>query len=151
MWIQTGVTVRKWQNLVLISVTLTFNLWPWLFAWASLLLMIITSDMKISRWYDDGNILKKVWQTDRRTDRQTDLTIHRAAWSQLKKILLGIDHSIKQTLLLAPETTMPNKSLYQDLTYTELSACDIWDGVDKLCLLPCCYKSSDNKPKVNLN
>ena len=44
--------------------------------------------MKISWWYNDGNIVKKVWQTDgqkdRRTDRQTDWTIHRAAWSQLK-------------------------------------------------------------------
>ena len=33
---------------------------------------------------DDGNIVKKVWQTDRRTDRRTENTIHRAAWSQLK-------------------------------------------------------------------
>ena len=42
----------------------------------------------MSWWYDDGNIVKKVWQTDRRTDGQTDRrtenTIHRAAWSQLK-------------------------------------------------------------------
>ena len=27
---------------------------------------------------------KKVWQTDRQTDRRTENTIHRAAWSQLK-------------------------------------------------------------------
>ena len=40
--------------------------------------------LKISWWYDDGNIVKKVWRTDRRRDRQTENTIHRAAWSQLK-------------------------------------------------------------------
>ena len=39
----------------LTSVTLTFDLWPWPFA------------VIISWWYDGGNILKKVWQTDRRT------------------------------------------------------------------------------------
>ena len=41
--------------------------------------------MKISWWYDDGNIVKKVWQTDRQTDGQTENTICRAAWSQLKR------------------------------------------------------------------
>ena len=48
----------------------------------------------MSWWYDDGNIVKKVWrtdgrtdgQTDRRTDGQTENTICRAAWSQLKTI-----------------------------------------------------------------
>ena len=29
MWIQTGVTARKRQSLVMISVTLAFDLWPW--------------------------------------------------------------------------------------------------------------------------
>ena len=37
--------------------------------------------MKMAWWYDDGNIVKKVWQMDRRTEN----TIHRAAWSQQKK------------------------------------------------------------------
>ena len=46
--------------------------------------------LQISWWYDNGNIVQKVWQTDRqtetdrRTDGQKDWTIHRAAWSQLK-------------------------------------------------------------------
>ena len=31
-------------------------------------------------------MVKKVWQTDRRTDRQTENTICRAAWSQLKML-----------------------------------------------------------------
>ena len=79
MWIQTGVRVRKRLSWVLTFVTLTFDLWPWPFAWTSLLTMVITS-----WWYDDGNMVKKVWQTDRQTDRQTENTICRAAWSQLK-------------------------------------------------------------------
>ena len=46
--------------------------------------------LKMSWWYDDGNIVKNVWQTDRRTEN----SIHRAAWSQLKTddILLKIMH-----------------------------------------------------------
>ena len=44
--------------------------------------------LKISWWYDGGNIVKKVWQTDRQTDRRTENTIHWAAWSQLKTIIL---------------------------------------------------------------
>ena len=70
IWIQTGVTVRKWLSWVLTSVTLTFDLWPWPFAWTSLLSLVITQ--KISWWYDHGNIVKKVWQADRRTDGRTD-------------------------------------------------------------------------------
>ena len=33
MWIQTGVTVRKRLSWVVTSLTLTFELWPWPFAW----------------------------------------------------------------------------------------------------------------------
>ena len=98
MWIQTGVRVRKRLSWVLTSVTLTFDLWPWPFAWTSLLTMVIAPEnFMMIRWWehgekcvtdgrtdDDGNIVKKVWQTDRRKDEQTDWTIHRAAWSQLK-------------------------------------------------------------------
>ena len=88
MWIQTGVTVRKRLSWVLTSVTLTFDLWPWPFAWTSLLSLVITPEnFMMIRWWQ---IVKKVWQTDRRTDRQTDRrtekTIHRAAWSQLKML-----------------------------------------------------------------
>ena len=82
MWIQTGATVRKRLSWDVTSVTLTFDLWPWPFAWTSRLPLVIT--LKISWWYDDGNIVKKVWRTDRQTDGRTDWTIHRAAWSQLK-------------------------------------------------------------------
>ena len=91
MWIQTGVRVRKRLSWVLTSVTLTFDLWPWPFAWTSLLTMVII----ISWWYDDGNVVKKVWQTDRRTDGRTDWTSHIAAWSQLKSL-----RSLKAILLI---------------------------------------------------
>ena len=49
MWIQTRVTVWKRLSWVLTSVTLTFDLWPWPFAW--------TTDR----------------QTDRRTDGQKEV------------------------------------------------------------------------------
>ena len=59
MWIQTEVRVRKRLSWVLTSVTLIFDLWPWPFAWTSLLTIVIV-------------MVKKVWRTDRRTDGQTD-------------------------------------------------------------------------------
>ena len=77
MWIQTGVTVRKPLRWVVTSVTLTFHLWPWPFAWTSLLSLVITPEnFMMIRWLEHSQ--KGV------TDRQTDWTIHRAAWSQLK-------------------------------------------------------------------
>ena len=91
MWIQTGVTVRKRLSWVVISVTLTFDLWPWPFAWTSLLTMVITPEnFMMIRWWEHGE--KGVTdrqtdgQTDRRTDGRTENTICRAAWSQLKNV-----------------------------------------------------------------
>ena len=91
MWIQTGVTVRKRLSWVLTSVTLTFDLWPWPFAWTSLLSLVITPEnFMMIRWWEHSQKGVTDRQTDRRTDRQTDRqtekTIHRAAWSQLKTI-----------------------------------------------------------------
>ena len=85
MWIQTGVRVRKRLSWVLTFVTLTFDLWPWPFAWTSLLTMVITPEnfMKIP-WWEHGE--KGV--TDGQTDRRTDWTSHIAAWSQLKTLEL---------------------------------------------------------------
>ena len=90
MWIQTGVRVRKRLSWVLTSVTLTFDLWPWPFAWTSLLTMVITPEnFMMIRWWEHGE--KGVTdrrtdrQTDRRTDGRTENTICRAAWSQLKR------------------------------------------------------------------
>ena len=65
MWIQTGVTVRKRLNGVMTSVTLTFDLWPWPFAWTSLLLLVITlENLMIIWWWEHSQ--KGV--TDRRTN-----------------------------------------------------------------------------------
>ena len=83
MWIQSWVRVRKRLSWVLTSVTLTFDLWPWPFAWTSLLTMVITPEnFMMIRWWEHGE--KGV--TDRQTDRRTENTICRAAWSQLKII-----------------------------------------------------------------
>ena len=45
IWIQTGVTVRKRLNWFLTFVTLTFDLWPWTFAWISLLSLVIIHEI----------------------------------------------------------------------------------------------------------
>ena len=53
--LQTGVTVRKrklGQKLVLTSVTLTFEIWPWPIAWTSLLSIAITLDNFMVRWQE---------------------------------------------------------------------------------------------------
>ena len=51
MWIQTGVIVRKRRSGVMTSVTLTFALWPWPFAWTSLpSMVIITENFTMIRW-----------------------------------------------------------------------------------------------------
>ena len=50
--------------------TLTFDLWPWPFAWTSLLSLVITpANFMMIRWWEHGE--KGV--TDGQTDRQTDL------------------------------------------------------------------------------
>ena len=83
MWIQTWVTVRKRLSWFVISVTLTFDLWPWPFAWTLLLSLVITpEDFMMIRWWEHSQ--KGV--TDGQTDGQTENTICRAAWSQLKAI-----------------------------------------------------------------
>ena len=83
MWIQTGVTVRKRLNWVVTSVTLTFDLWHWPFAWTSLLSLVITPESFVMiRWCEQKGVTDR--QTDGQTDGRTENTIHRAAWSQLK-------------------------------------------------------------------
>ena len=65
MWIQTGVTVRKRLSWVLTSVTLTFDLWSWPFAWTSLLSLVITPEnFMMIRWWEHS----KKGVTDGRTD-----------------------------------------------------------------------------------
>ena len=91
MWIQTGVTVRKRLSWVVTSVTLTFDLWPWRFAWTLRWSLVITPEnFMMIRWWEHSQKgvtdRRTDGQTDRRTDRQTENTICRAAWSQLKII-----------------------------------------------------------------
>ena len=51
MWIQTGVTVRKRLSWVVTSVTLTFDIWPWPFAWTLLWSLVITPEnFMMIRW-----------------------------------------------------------------------------------------------------
>ena len=71
-WIQTGVIVRKRLSWVLTSVTLTFDLWPWPFAWTSLLSMLITPENFMIRWWEHSVKGVTDGQTDGQTDRQTD-------------------------------------------------------------------------------
>ena len=79
MWIKTGVTVQKRLNGVMTSVTLTFDLWPWPFAWTSLLSLVITpEDFMMIRWWE--HCQKGV------TDGQTEIAILKAAWSQRKTL-----------------------------------------------------------------
>ena len=98
MWIQTGVTVRKRLSWVVTSVTLTFDLLPWPFARTLLWSLVITPEkFMMIRWWEHSQ--KGV--TDGRTDRRTENTICRAAWSQLKilKNKFDLPHSV--CLLLA--------------------------------------------------
>ena len=74
-WSYSPETIK----LVLTSVTLTFDLWHWPFAWTSLLSLVTTPEnFMMIRWWEHSQ--KGV------TDGQTDWTIHRAARSQLKII-----------------------------------------------------------------
>ena len=86
MWIQTRVTVRKRLSWVVTSVTLAFDLWPWPFAWTLRwsLVMIPENFMMIRWWEHSKKGVTADGQTDRQTDGQTENTICRAAWSQLK-------------------------------------------------------------------
>ena len=52
MWIQTGVTVRKRLSWVVTSVTLTFDLWPWYFAWTLPWSLVITPEnFMVIQWW----------------------------------------------------------------------------------------------------
>ena len=66
MWIQTGVIVQKQLSGVMSSVTLTFNLWPWPFAWMSHLSMVVYAEnFRMIRWQEH---CQKGVTADRRTD-----------------------------------------------------------------------------------
>ena len=72
-WSPIWVTVRKRTNWVLTSVTLAFNLWPWTWAWTSLLSLVITPEnFKMIQWQKHN--VKGV--TDKWMDRLTDRLDH---------------------------------------------------------------------------
>ena len=86
MWIQTGVTVRKRLSWVVTSVTLTFDLWPWPFAWTLRWSLVITPEnFMMIWWWEHSQKGVTDRRTEGRTDGQTENTICRAAWSQLKR------------------------------------------------------------------
>ena len=69
MWIQTGVTVRKQLSWVATSVTLTFDLWPWPFAWTLPWSLVITlENFMMIRWWEHSQKGVKDGRTDGRTD-----------------------------------------------------------------------------------
>ena len=77
MWIQTGFTVRKRLGWVLTSVTLTFDLWPWPFAWTSLWSLVITDEnFMMIQWREHSEKGVTGRQTDRWKDGQTDRIYH---------------------------------------------------------------------------
>ena len=68
MWIQTGVTVRKRFSWVVTSVTLTFDLCPWPFAWTLPWFLEITPEnFMMIRWWKHSEK-----GCDGQTDGQTD-------------------------------------------------------------------------------
>ena len=81
MWIQTRVTVRKHLSWILTSVTLTFDVWPWPFAWTSLWSLVITPEnFMMIQWWEHSQKGATYGQTDGRTKN----TIRRADGLQLK-------------------------------------------------------------------
>ena len=111
--IQSGVTVQKRINWVFTSVTLTFDLWPWPFAWTSLLSLIITPKYIMMRWWEYSGKGVTDRQTDGRTDRRTDGSVLRAALPQLRKCFLCV---ISGTY--ACQVWPTAKSVYGNLTWT---------------------------------
>ena len=93
---------------VVTSVTLTFDLWPWPFAWTLPWSNVITPEnFMMIRWWEHSQ--KGV--TDGQTDRRTENAIHRAAWSQLKIAMPASSHPYSQW--------MPHHSfLYRWCKYT---------------------------------
>ena len=85
MWIRTGFTIWKRLSWVMTCVSLTFDLWPWPFAWTLLWSLVITpGNLMMIQWWEHSQKGVTEGQTDGQTDRWADWTIHRAAWWQLK-------------------------------------------------------------------
>ena len=123
MWIQTGVTVRKRLSWVVTSVTLTFDLWPWPFAWTSLLSLVITPEnFMMIRWWEHSEKGVTDGQTDRQTDGRTDWTSHIAAWSQLK---------IRRPLLLQHYGDVVMGTVASQITSLTIVYSTVYSGADQ--------------------
>ena len=73
VWIQTGVTVRKRLSWVSTSVNVTFDLWPWPFAWTSLWALVITpKNFMTIQWCEHGEKCM--------TDGETNIINHSYSW-----------------------------------------------------------------------
>ena len=63
------------------------DLWPWPFAWTLRWSLVITPEnFMMIQWWEHSQKGVTDRRTDGQTDRQTENTICRAAWSQLKTI-----------------------------------------------------------------
>ena len=79
--------VQFGAKFVVISVTITFDLWPWPFDWISLPSVVITPEnLMVIRWEKH---CEQMWQVDGWADGRTDRVVPRAAWSQLKIAING--------------------------------------------------------------
>ena len=104
---------------ILTCVTLTSALWHWPFAWTPLMSMVITPEnfVMIRREEHCGKGVTD-GRTDGQTDRRTDISVLRAAWSQLKTTLKPSDtiwcHGSWSTLVIVMACCLiaPNYHLY---------------------------------------
>ena len=138
MWIQTGVTVRKRLSWVVTSVTLTFDLWPWPFAWTLRWSLVITSEsFMMIRWWEHSQKGVTDRRTDGQTDGQTENTICRAAWSQLKNIR---GHKIKGILWNITKNITRSGQSYNEYI------CQVWSQT--VCIEMCESISKWNKANL---
>ena len=101
---------------------LTVDIWPWSFAWTSLLSMVITPENFMMIWWGEHSE-KGVIKTDRWTER----SVLRAAWSQLKTQWRPTDElwwttiTVDSLILQLPMCFLKPKWPNQDLTYCPMT------------------------------
>ena len=116
------------------------GLWPWPFAWSSRLSMVTTPEyFRMIRWQEHCQKGVTDGCTDGHTDRRTEISVLRAAWSQLKIEWLGL-LTDKQSLCTTGSLTSTG------LTHTKLMSLTSPCCSDTLQLLgesgACAYKQA---------
>ena len=117
MWIQTGVKSPETAKLGVDLCDL--DLWPWPFAWTSLLSMVITPEtFMMIRWWEHGE--KGV--TDGRTDGQTDglnqsYSCLVAAKKRYMVVLNDHENHRLQSMLQLFQSPAPNAHLWTSRAY----------------------------------